>query len=153
MTFVSGGTTLARYGALTAILIMGAVATARAEPVINNSGLTPQQCYAKDSECTQFCGPVVGDLRYECFSICDRMLDHCLDTGDWTDSLTVDPGTVKGPDRQLQLSAHLLAMAMTLADRDGDGKLTPKEIQAFKDMIYAKSKDGGSKGKPSQRPE
>src|SRR5437016_3742001 len=64
--------------ALTAIV--GTLDLASAEPV-NNSGLTPQECYSKDSGCTQFCGKVTGPLRYECFSICDRMLDHCLDTG------------------------------------------------------------------------
>jgi hypothetical protein len=45
---------------------------------------------SKDPGCTQFCGQVTGNLRYECFSICDRMLDHCLDTGEWSDS-KIDP--------------------------------------------------------------
>src|SRR5262245_37474021 len=41
------------------------------------SALTAEQCYKHDSGCTQFCGHVTGDLRYECFGICDRMLDRC----------------------------------------------------------------------------
>ena len=53
-------------------------------PTFNSSGLTPQQCYRRDSDCTQFCGEVTGDLRYECFGICDRMLDRCLETDEWT---------------------------------------------------------------------
>lgn len=47
-------------------------------PTLNSSGLTPEQCYRRDSDCTQFCGEMTGDMRYECFRICDRMLDRCL---------------------------------------------------------------------------
>jgi hypothetical protein len=71
-------------------MIMGTFAPAYAvSPTLNSSGLTPQQCYRRDSDCTQMCGDV-GEMRYECFSICDRMLDRCLTTGDWSDSLVVD---------------------------------------------------------------
>ena len=47
------------------------------------AGLTAEQCYKEDSCCTQFCAPVTGEMRYECFQICDRMLNNCLDTGEW----------------------------------------------------------------------
>lgn len=121
---------------LALIGIMGTLDLASAEP-INNSGLTPQECYSKDSGCTQFCGHVTGPMRYECFSICDRMLDHCLDTGDWTDSgRAIDPGTDKPPTKTVQLSAFLLRMMMVLGDTDGDGTLSPKEIEAVKQRVF-----------------
>lgn len=48
--------------------------------------MTPQWCYHKDSHCTQFCGAVQDPRwRYECFSLCDKYLDNCLDRGIWTD--------------------------------------------------------------------
>lgn len=102
-------------------------------PTINSSGLSPQQCYRRDSDCTQMCGEVTGNQRYECFSICDRMLDRCLETGDWTDSLEGDPGTGESPDRRGQLSAFFMRMLMILADADRDGVLSLREIQAAKE--------------------
>jgi hypothetical protein len=120
--------------ALALIGILGSFSIAYAEP-INNSGLSNAECYSKDSGCTQFCGRVTGDLRYECFSICDRMLDRCLDTGEWSDSLRVDPATGSVPPRATQLSAFMLRMMMSLADTDGDGLISPKEIEAFQQRI------------------
>jgi hypothetical protein len=49
------------------------------------SALTPQQCYKRDSNCTQFCKDAKADWRNECFSRCDIYLDNCLGTGVWTD--------------------------------------------------------------------
>jgi hypothetical protein len=135
--------------ALTAI--MGTLDLAFAEPV-NNSGLTPQECYSKDSGCTQFCGKVTGPLRYECFSICDRMLDHCLDTGDWTDSARIDPGTGKPPTQTGQLSAFFMRMLMTLGDTDGDGVLSDKEIEAVKQRVF-KGVDANSGPKTPAAPD
>lgn len=116
---------------------IGVISSAAALPPLNNSGLTPEQCYQKDSECTQFCGEVTGDLRYECFSICDRMLDNCLTTGDWDDSpLKVDPGTCRPHDANVgALSSLLLQMVMVLGDEDKDGRLPPKEIQSLKERV------------------
>ena len=119
------------------ICIIGTLQSASAlPPTPNNSGLTAQQCYRKDSGCTQFCGAVTGDLRYECFGICDRMLDHCLDTGDWTDSEMTDPGTGKPPSKGGLLSGFFVRIIMTLADTDGDGVLSPKEIQSVKKRLF-----------------
>jgi len=112
-------------------------------PTLNSSGLTPQQCYRRDSDCTQMCGEVTGDLRYECFGICDRMLDRCLETGDWTDSAQIDPGTGKPPDKRGQLSALYMRMMMILADTDGDGVLSPKEIQAVRERVFQRVDNGG----------
>ena len=106
-------------------------------PTPNTSGLSPQQCYRKDSDCTQFCGQVTDPkYRYECFGICDRMLDHCLDTGDWTDSLEVDPGTGRPPNKGALLSSFFMRLLMTLGDTDGDGVLSPKEIESFKVRVF-----------------
>lgn len=62
------------------------------------AAMTPQQCYQRDSQCTQFCGNVKdNNWRYECFSRCDIYLNNCLSNGVWTDqTLTVDPGTGGG---------------------------------------------------------
>lgn len=47
---------------------------------------TPQECYKRDSNCTQFCGNVKDPKwRYECFSRCNIYLDNCLGRGVWTD--------------------------------------------------------------------
>ena len=120
-------------------------AGAFAAPTLNSSGLTPQQCYSRDSSCTQMCGQVTGDLRYECFGICDRMLDRCLSTGEWSDSRTLDPGTGKPPrDRDLLLGL-MMRMMMILSDTDGDGVLSPREIQAVKDRVYGR-------GEPADTP-
>ena len=99
--------------------------------------LTPQQCYKEDSECTQFCGDVTGKLRYECFGICDRMLDNCLGSGEWDDSPLVDTGTGIPPDKGGRLSGLLLRMLMVMADENGDGSLPPKEVQSLKDKVEA----------------
>ena len=40
-----------------------------------------------------------------------------LDTGDWTDSVRVDPGWPPRPDRMPVLSANLLQMVMVLAPK------------------------------------
>jgi hypothetical protein len=128
---------------LALIGIMGTFDAASAEP-INNSGLSQQECYGKDSGCTQFCGHVAGDLRYECFSICDRMLGRCLDTGEWSDSARIDPVTGNPPTKTNQLSGFLLRMMMILGDTDGDGKLSQKEIEAMKQKLLkgAEASDG-----------
>lgn len=118
---------------LALIGLMGTLGLASAEPV-NNSGLSAQECYQKDSGCTQFCGQVIGDLRYECFSICDRMLDHCLDTGEWSDS-RLEPGTRRPLSQAGQLAGSLLQMIMILGDSDGDGVLSQKEIEAAKQRV------------------
>jgi hypothetical protein len=50
------------------------------------AALSPQQCYQRDSGCTQMCGNVKDmTWRYECFSRCDIYLDNCLSRGVWTD--------------------------------------------------------------------
>jgi hypothetical protein len=122
--------------ALVSICIVGSVAPALAvPPTLNTSGLSPEQCYRKDSDCTQFCGEVTDpNYRYDCFAICDRMLDRCLDTGDWTDS-KLEPGSsnaqVKG-----QLSGRLLRMLIILGDTDGDGAVSPKEMQSIRDKVF-----------------
>lgn len=104
-------------------------------PTLNSSGLSPQQCYRRDSDCTQFCGDVTGDRRYECFGICDRMLDRCLSTGEWTDSREVEPGSGRPPAPGGELSAFFIRMLMILGDTDGDGETSPKEIQSLKDRV------------------
>jgi xanthosine utilization system XapX-like protein len=122
---------------LALIGILGIIEPASAvPPTLNTSGLSPEQCYRRDSDCTQMCGEVTGDLRYECFSICDRMLDRCLGTGEWSDSLEVDPGTGKPPGKMGQLSAHFMRMLMILGDTDGDSVLSPKEIQSMKEKVF-----------------
>jgi hypothetical protein len=118
-------------------------------PTPNTSGLTPEQCYRKDSDCTQFCDKVTGELRYECFGICDRMLDHCLDTGDWTDSYQVDPGTGRPPTKGALLSSFFMRLLMTLGDTDGDGELSPKEFESFKKRVF---RGPDTKGKQQTSP-
>jgi len=58
------------------------------------TSMTPQECYKRDSNCTQFCGQVKDpDWRHECFMRCNIYLDNCLSRGVWTDQkLTLDPG-------------------------------------------------------------
>lgn len=128
--------------------MLGVVGWAAAvPPTLNSSGLTPQQCYRRDSDCTQMCGEVAGDLRYECFSICDRMLDRCLATGDWTDSRQADPGPGKRPDKRGELSAFLMRMLMILGDADGSGTLSLDEIHSVKERVLEKADTpGGPKG-------
>jgi hypothetical protein len=122
--------------AFVSVCIVGTMTPAAAvPPTLNTSGLTPEQCYRKDSDCTQFCGEVTNpDYRYECFGICDRMLDRCLDTGDWTDS-KIEPGSGT-PSVKGQLAGRLLRMLMILGDTDGDGAVTPKEMQAIRDKVF-----------------
>ena len=103
----------------------------------------------KNSGCTQFCGEVMGDLRYECFSICDRMLDRCLATGEWSDLLTVDPGTGKPPYKKDLVSSTLLRMMMLLGDTDGDGTLSPKEISSLKSKLFRGSEPSGEPNTPA----
>jgi hypothetical protein len=118
-------------------IIVGTLDSASAQqPTLNTSGLTPQQCYQKDSGCTQFCGEVTGDLRYECFSICDRMLDRCLTTGDWTDSARVSPDTGRPPNKTDLLSGFFVRVLMVLSDTDGDGVVSPKEIESLKVKVF-----------------
>lgn len=132
--------------AVFALIGIGTIGSASAQqPTLNSSGLTPQQCYQKDSDCTQFCGAVSSPMRYECFSICDRMLDNCLETGDWTDSLSVDPGKGGTPDKRDRLSALLTRMLMVLSDTDKDGRLSPKEIEAVKSKVFVKENTTGDK--------
>jgi hypothetical protein len=139
-------TTIARHShtvpraVLALIGIFGAIGSASAQqPTLNTSGLTPQQCYQKDSDCTQFCGAVTGDLRYECFAICDRMLTRCLTTGDWDDSpLVADPVTNTWPDKTDQLSSLLIRMLMVAGDTDQDGLFPLTEIEALKSKVFVK---------------
>jgi hypothetical protein len=120
---------------ISAFLIATTVSSSALPPTPNTSGLSPEQCYRKDSDCTGFCGQVSNpDYRYDCFSICDRMLDRCLDTGDWTDSM-VEPNSGK-PKISGQLSGRLLRMLMILADTDGDGAVSPKEMEFLKSKVF-----------------
>jgi hypothetical protein len=143
-------------GGLALIGVIGAIGSASAAPpVVNTSGLTPEQCYRRDSQCTEFCGRVTGDLRYECFAICDRMLDNCLTTGDWDDSpAALDPGEPKSPGRNLaELSSLLIRIVMALGDDGRDGDLPTKEIEALKAKVFEKEEGGGDKKQttPKQR--
>jgi len=145
------GSNTAKRLVLASIGIFSTIAVAHAvPPTLNSSGLTPQQCYRRDSDCTQMCGDVVGDLRYECFGICDRMLDRCLSTGDWSDSLEADPGTGKTPDKRDLLAGLFVRMMMVLTDRDGNSEITPKEIQSLKDSVFEKDTRGKKKTSPRQ---
>ena len=106
-------------------------------PTLDTSGLTAEQCYRRDSDCTVTCGEANPEMKYECFGICDRMLGHCLDTGDWTDSeLQVDPSTGKPPGKGTLLAGLLMRMMIILADTDGDGMLSPKEIRSLKERVF-----------------
>jgi hypothetical protein len=50
------------------------------------ASMTPQECYKRDSQCTQFCGRVKDPKwRHECFMRCNIYLDNCLSRGIWTD--------------------------------------------------------------------
>lgn len=130
--------------------ITGSVAAQ--QPTLNSSGLTPQQCYQRDSGCTQFCGEVSGDMRYECFLICDRMLDNCLETGDWDDSPSeMDPGPGNLPDKRCELSSLFLRMLMVVGDSNGDGRLLPKEIELLKERVFEKEDANGGKQTPPTR--
>jgi hypothetical protein len=103
-----------------------------APPVMINTGLTPQQCYRRDSQCTEFCSNAPADLRYECFDICDRMLNRCLDTGDWKDSrvdATPDEGTppTRPPFTPIG-DLSVLRLMTALADSDGNGSVSLPEL-------------------------
>jgi hypothetical protein len=135
---------------LALIVTIGTIGPASAvPPTLNSTGLNPQQCYRRDSDCTRMCGDVTGDLRYECFSVCDRMLDRCLSTGEWLDSFQVDPGTGKSPDRRDQLSALFMRMLMILSDADGDGVLSLKEIQSVQERVFEKMDTSGGTKTPA----
>lgn len=141
-------------GGLALIGVIGAIGSASASPpVLGTSGLTPEQCYRRDSDCTRFCGEVTGDLRYECFKICDRMLDNCLTTGDWDDSpkeLEPTTGEPSPPDKNVgELSALLIRMLMVMGDEDKDGKLPTKEIQSLKDKVFEKVDTSGGNKPPT----
>jgi hypothetical protein len=133
---------------LALIGIMGTLDSASAMP-LKRSGLTAQECYAADSECTWFCGQARKAYRYACFSICDQYLDHCLETGEWAQSAQ-EPGTDKPLDKRDLLSGQLLLDLMILGDTDGDGVLTHKEVEALQEKIN-KGLDGGPKT-PAQTP-
>ena len=64
--------------------------------------MSPQECYKRDSNCTQFCGNVTDpDWRHECFMRCNIYLDNCLATGNWTDqSATLSPGSDPTPPKR-----------------------------------------------------
>jgi hypothetical protein len=141
--------TLALLGAMCSLEL----ALAQAPPELNTSDLTPQQCYRRDSQCTQFCGQVTGPFRYECFDICDRMLNRCLDTGDWSDSRAVDPGPGEpsgGVGPRTPAGAHaILRMMVVLADTDGDGALSLQEIQEAHTKVF-KQLDANGDGKATR---
>jgi hypothetical protein len=102
-----------------------------APPVMINTGLTPQQCYRRDSQCTEFCSNAPRDLRYECFSICDRMLDRCLRSGDWKDSRvdpTPDDDDGGKPPFTPVGDLSVLRVMIALADDDGDGSVSLQEL-------------------------
>lgn len=140
--------------ALASVLILGTfVPVSAVPPTLNSSGLSPEQCYRRDSDCTRFCGDVADDLRYECFGICDRMLDRCLETGDWTDSAEADPGTGKPPDKRDQLAALSIRVMMILADENGDTVLSPVEIQSFRKRVFVlDAKDDPRQQAPARKP-
>jgi hypothetical protein len=138
---------------LALIGIMATLDSACAVPdTPNNSNLTAEQCYRKDSGCTQFCAAVPAARRYECFSICDRMLDHCLDSGDWTDSAQIDPGTGKPPSKADLLTGLLVRQLMTLGDTDGDGVLSSKEIETLHEKVLRGVDANGSPKTPAPTP-
>jgi hypothetical protein len=125
---------------LASIALIGLTGPAAAAPrTMNTSGLSPAQCYQKDSDCTQFCGAVTSGMRYECFAICDRMLNRCLDTGEWSDSLVADPTQDPGPLGPINPADHLSALLLNLllvaSDTDQDGLLPLTEIEAFKAKV------------------
>jgi hypothetical protein len=106
------------------------------------SRLSPAQCYLKDSGCTKFCARVTKvSLRYECFKICDRMLDRCLEHGVWSDSFEQDPDAGVPDPRdptgpQAELLETFMRMTMTLADTDGDGDLSPEEMESAREKVF-----------------
>jgi hypothetical protein len=58
----------------------------RADVGVAPARMTPQECYRRDSNCTQFCGRVQdSEWRHECFMLCNKYLDNCLGRGIWTD--------------------------------------------------------------------
>ena len=125
-----------------------------APPELGTSGLSPAQCYRRDSQCTEFCGKVQGDLRYECFNICDRMLNNCLNTGEWDDSpAELDPGSGQppkndGPFSHVNAEAFMQMMVL-LADTDGDGALSLPEIQTVHERAF-KQIDANGDGKATR---
>jgi hypothetical protein len=108
-----------------------------AEETIDSSGLSAQACTQKDTNTTQFCEALAGDLLSECLATRDRMLGSCVATGRWSDALEVDPRTGAGPDGTGRLAALLLRMLMISGDSNGDGALPPDEIGALKTRVLA----------------
>jgi hypothetical protein len=111
-------------------------------PVVFNTGLTPAECYRRDSQCTQFCADVSRTRRYECFSICDRMLDNCLQSGDWSDS-RIDPtpdddgdGPPTKPLFTPVVDLSVMRLMFALADDDGDGAVSLKEFGAANAKVF-----------------
>lgn len=137
---------------LALIGIMGTLDSASAMP-LKREGLSAAECYRADSGCTQFCGEVTNpDYRYPCFAICDRMLDRCLGTGEWTDSgLQIDPGTGKPLDKTDLLLGQFVRQLMTLGNTDEDGVLTPPEIQSLKEKIREGVDANGGPKTPAPR--
>lgn len=59
------------------------------------------------------------------------------DTGEWTDSAEINPGPGEPPGgKRGQLSGLLMRMMMILADTDGDGVLSPQEIQSVRARVF-----------------
>ena len=64
-------------------------------------------------------------------------------TGCWTDASIratgrdskIEPGTGR-PTVKGQLSGRLLRMLMILGDADGDGAISPKEMQSIRDKVF-----------------
>ena len=70
----------------TAISALGLVAGSLLLATPGAEAMTPQACYKRDSQCTQFCGRVKdANWRHECFMRCNIYLNNCLSSGTWTD--------------------------------------------------------------------
>jgi hypothetical protein len=126
-----------------------------APPVLINTGLTPAQCYRRDSQCTQFCADAPTHLRYECFSICDRMLDRCLRTGEWKDS-RVDPTPddddlppTRPPFTPVG-DLSVIRLMFALSDNDGDGAVSLKELGEANAKVF-KQIDADGDGRATRR--
>ena len=60
--------------------------------------------------------------------------DNCLETGEWTDS-KIDPGTGQPTNKKDLLNGLLLEGLMILGDTDGDGHLSPNEVESVQEKI------------------
>jgi len=113
-------------------VLLGLTAAAFAAPVAE-ARMTPQQCYQRDSNCTQFCGDVKdSEWRHECFMRCNKYLDNCLSKGVWTDQgAMADPGSdpttpPKGPKGGvIKVPAGLLDASPGLPTQGPAGTGTP----------------------------